>query len=165
MIIAQRFVLLEYIPSGIRARDQETAQTVVLVDAKGLDPRYVGIFHPALQAVLAIVEHEGRALAAVESVQGRSLEQQSAGQPCHPRRAADIVSEIADGVAELHARGLAHGNITQSTVLLTAKGKSKLVLTDAIGAEEPQDLSALRLLLKTIGGHINAEAEAAQSVA
>ena len=80
-----------------------------------------------------------------------------AGEPCHPRRAAQIVSELADGVAELHARGIVHGNITQATAILTAKGKARLSMTSAIGGDEILDVNALKLVLKTIGGRPDAE--------
>jgi tRNA A-37 threonylcarbamoyl transferase component Bud32 len=165
MMIAYRFTPLETTPAGIKARDQDTAQTVMLVDVKQLDARLVGVFHPALIAVFAIVEHAGRTLAATEFVQGRSLKQLFAGEPCHPRRAAEIVSELADGVAELHSRGIVHGNITQASAMLTAKGKARLSLTSAIGGEELLDVNALKLVLKTIGGQPGDHVSQAQSAA
>ena len=162
-MIANRFVPLETTAAGIKARDQETAQTVLLVDVRHLDSRFVGVIHPALISVFAIVEHDGRELAATEFVQGRSLKDLFGGEPCHPRRAAEIVSELADGVAQLHARGVVHGNITQASALLTTKGKARLSLTSAIGGDEILDVNALKLVLKTIGGQPTSEAEAAQS--
>ncbi|MEO5739988.1 MAG: hypothetical protein ABIS29_05275, partial [Vicinamibacterales bacterium] len=87
------------------------------------------------------------------------------GDPCHPRRAAQIVSELADGVAELHARGIVHGNITQTSAILTAKGKARLSLTSAIGGEETLDVNELKLVLKTIGGQPTELANQAQSAA
>ncbi|MEO7156015.1 MAG: hypothetical protein ABI039_00555 [Vicinamibacterales bacterium] len=164
-MIANRFVPIETTPAGIKARDQETAQTVLLVDVRHLDAGLVGVVHPALVSVFAIVDDGGRLLAATEFVQGRSLKELFAGEPCHPRRAAEIVSELADGVAELHARGVVHGNITQASAVLTTKGKARLLLTSAIGGDEILDVNALRLVLKTIGGHPTPEVEAAQSAA
>lgn len=164
-MIANRFTAIETSPAGIKARDHDTAQTVVLVDVDHFDSRLVGVSHPALITVFAIVEHAGRTLAATEFVQGRSLKQLFAGEPCHPRRAAEIVSELADGVAELHARGIVHGNITQTSALLTAKGKARLSLTSAIGGDEVLDVNALKLVLKTIGGQPSDALNAAQSVA
>ena len=164
-MIANRFVPLETTPAGIKARDQDTAQTVLLVDVRHLDPRVAGIFHPALVTVFAIVDHAGRELAATEFIQGRSLKQLFGGEPCHPRRAAEIISELADGVAELHARGIAHGNITQATAMLTAKGKARLSLAAAIGGEQTLDIDALKLVLKTIGGQLGDDAADAQSAA
>lgn len=164
-MIANRFVLIETTPAGLKARDQDTAQTVVLVDVEHLDPRLAGVFHPALITIFAIVEHAGRTLAATEFVQGRSLKDLFHGDPCHPRRAAEIVCELADGVAELHARGIVHGNITQASAILTAKGKARLSLTSAIGGEEALDVNGLRLVLKTIGGNPSHDVSHAQSAA
>jgi len=163
-MVAGRFTILEQTAAGIKARDQETAQTVLLVDVKNLDPALVGIFHPALITIFAIVEYAGRTLAATEFVHGRSWKSVFQGEPCHPKRAAELVSELADGVAELHARGLVHGNITQSSAILTAKGKARLSLTSAIGGDDILDVNALKLLLKTIGGQPGDDANAAQSV-
>jgi hypothetical protein len=164
-MIANRFTPIETTPEGIKARDQDTAQTVLLVDVRHLDARVVGIFHPALIAIFAIVEYAGRTLAATEFVQGRSLKELFLGEPCHPRRAAQIVSELADGVAELHARGIVHGNITQASAVLTTKGKARLRLTSAIGGEEILDLNGLKLLLKTIGGQPTEDVNISQSAA
>ena len=164
-VIANRFVPLDTTPAGIKARDQETAQTVILVDVRTLDAQLVGLFHPALITVFAVVDHEGRTLAATEFVQGRSLFDLFHGEPCHPRRAAEIVAELADGVAELHARGIVHGNITQKSALLTAKGKARLSLASAVGGDEMLDVNGLKLVLKTIGGQPTDEANRAQSAA
>lgn len=165
-MIANRFVAIETTAAGIKARDQETAQTVLLVDVQRLDDHLVGVFHPALITIFTLVEHAGRTLAATEFVKGRSLKELFGGEPCHPRRAAEIVSELADGVAELHARGIVHGNITQTTAILTAKGKARLALTSAIGGDDQSlDVNALKLVLKTIGGQPGPEINSAQSAA
>ena len=159
-MIANRFVPIETTRAGMKARDQHTAQTVLLVDVTCFNERLVGIFHPSLITIFACIENQGRFLVATEFVEGRSLREVFRGEPCHPKRAAEIVSELADGVAELHARGIVHGNITQSSAVLTAKGKARLSLTSAIGGDESLDLDALRILLKTIGGHPDAVSNA-----
>lgn len=164
-MIANRFTPLETTAAGIKARDQDTAQTVLLVDIGDLDARLAGVFHPALVTIFAIVDDAGRTLAATEFVQARTLLELFHGEPCHPRRAAEIVSELADGVAELHARGIVHGSITQVSAVLTAKGKARLRLTSAIGGEESGDLNALKLLLKTIGGQPTEAVNATESAA
>jgi len=166
-MIADRFDPLGPVVSGspIRARDLQTAQTVLLIEANGLDPRFVGLFHPALITVFAIVEHEGRRLAATEFVQGRTLADVLRGEPCHPRRAAEIVSELADGVADLHGHGLCHGRVSLLSAVLTAKGKARLMLSTATGGTEEADLEALKELLLAIGGRSTPESDGAQSAA
>ena len=165
-MIANRFAPIETTAAGIKARDLETAQTVMLVDVKDLDARLIGVFHPALVTIFAIVDYAGRTLAATEFVHARPLLELFHGEPCHPRRAAEIVSELADGVAELHAHGIVHGNITQASAVLTTKGKARLRLTSAIGGgDEVLDLNGLKLLLKTIGGQPTEDVNTTQSAA
>jgi serine/threonine protein kinase len=152
-VIANRFLPLEpYTPgTPVRARDQQTAQTVVLHPVRDFDRGLAGVFHPGLFAVFDVVEHDGLTLAACEYAPARSLPAVLGGDRCHPRRAREIVGEVADGVAELHARGLCHGAITVDSVWLTAKGKSRLTLVDAVrGGSEAGDVRALVAVLDTI---------------
>lgn len=142
-MIADRYQPLEAAKPGTpqRARDQQTAQTVMLREvtlppdnAAALVARTraaKGIFHPSLIALFDVTElGSGRLLLAYEFVQSQSLEQMTGGQPLHPRRAAEVMAEISDAVAELHARSVMHGAINFDTVLVTMKGKAKL---DRIG--------------------------------
>ena len=131
----------------------QTAQTVVLRAVGAIGPRLVGIFHPSLVAIFDVVFTDGGArLAACEFVDARSLRAVTGGQPFHPRRAAEIVAEIADAAAELHGRGLTHGAISLDSVLLTGKGKAKLQLADAVGSTEDRDLDLLRALMGDLTG-------------
>jgi serine/threonine protein kinase len=151
-VIANRYEPLELVPAGaaVKARDLQTAQTVMLRPVSHLDARFRGLFHPSLVAIFDIV-HDGHATyAACEFVQGRSLRLIMGGQPFNARRAAEIVAEVADGVADLHARGICHGAITIDTVLLTAKGKSKLDLVHAKEGTESGDLDQLRALFTSM---------------
>lgn len=148
-MIANRYEPLEAAPPGaaVKARDMQTAQTVMLRPVTRLDERLRGIFHPSLVTIFDIVHDGAATFAACEFVLGRSLRLIMGGQPFNGRRASEIVAEISDGVAELHARGIHHGAITIDTVLLTAKGKSKLDLVHAVASTEAKDLDCLRGLL------------------
>ena len=154
-MIAQRFQPLEDDRPGfpIKARDLASARTVVLHTVADLDRRLIGIYHPSVVAIFDIVNHEGQWLAACEFVPSQALEHLLAGMLWHPRRASEIVAEVADAAAELHARGLAHGDISTTTVFLTAKGKAKLSLVTAVTTSAIQaDVEALRKLLVDIAG-------------
>jgi len=154
-VIAGRFQPIEAFRDGLptKARDLQTAQTVMLHPVAELDRRLIGIFHPSLLTVFDLVNHEGQWLAACEFVPARTLAAVFAGEPCNPRRAIEIVAEIADGVAELHAHGVSHGEISSASVHLTLKGKAKLCLTTARTTSDPsRDIQGLRLLLHQIAG-------------
>jgi serine/threonine protein kinase len=154
-VIANRYEPLELAPAGapVKARDMQTAQTVMLRPIVRVDHRLPGLFHPSVVTIFDVV-HDGPAtFAACEFVQGRSLRLIMGGQPFNGRRASEIVAEIADAVAELHARGVYHGAITIDTVLLTAKGKAKLDLVHATDSTESTDVDQLRDLLTALVGH------------
>ena len=166
-MIANRYEPLEVVPAGaaVKTRDMQTAQTVMLRPITRVDERLSGLFHPALVAIFDIV-HDGKATyAACEFVQGRSLRLIMGGQPFNGRRASEIVAEVADGIAELHSRGIFHGAITIDTVLLTAKGKAKLDLVHAIESNETADVDQLRGLYVALVGHGHPALDGAGSAA
>jgi serine/threonine protein kinase len=169
-MIAGRYQPLEAVKPGLpcRARDQQTAQTVVLrevtiaPDASGAAAAAraraaAGVFYPSLVALFDVSElAPDRLLLAYEFVPAQSLKQLTGGHPLHPRRAAELMSEIADGVAALHARDLIHGSITIDTVLVTMKGKAKLdrladpslLARDAL--DEAADLNGIVSVLREV---------------
>lgn len=167
-LIAGRYQPLEPPRPGapVRARDLETAQTVVLREAGPLPTERLssalaraesakGIFHPALVTLFDVFVVAGdRLLLAYEFVPAQSIRQVGGGQPFNPRRAAELLGEITDAVAELHARAIVHGAISAETVLLTLKGKAKLdrIGDPALGAasEESADLRAIVGLLSEL---------------
>ena len=166
-MIANRYEPLEPFHGGapIRARDVQTAQTVVLQAVRPLDERLVGIFHPSLITIFDIFFEGGARLAACEFVPSKSLRVVMSGQPLNARRAAEIVAEIANGVAELHSRGLTHGAISADSVQLTEKGKAKLNLVSAFDSTEEDDVRLLLELMSELTGRAHPELAAITTAA
>jgi serine/threonine protein kinase len=170
--IAARYQPLEAARPGapLRVRDLQTAQTLLLREielqehhgplAAERAQACKGIFHPSLVTLFDVLGPiEGRLQLAYEFVPAQSVAIVTGGTPLNMRRAAEVVAEVADAVAELHARGVAHGGISQTTVLVTLKGKAKLDRVGdpsvVIGTEAPtpaQDLVALGELLRALVG-------------
>jgi serine/threonine protein kinase len=169
-LIADRYQPLEQARAGApqRARDLQTAQSVWLRSvAIGADPETAlaralaakGIFHPSLVTLFDVLpQGHDRALLAYEYVPAQTVAQVSGGLPLNPRRAAEILTELGDAVAELHSRNIAHGGITDRTVLITMKGKAKL---DRVGdpsldtvtqPSREEDMQALGELLHKLVG-------------
>jgi hypothetical protein len=166
MPIAGRYQPLDAARPGTpqRARDLQTAQTVWLREvslppdggaalSRALAAR--GICHPSIVTLFEVTSlADDRALLAYEFLPAQTIAQMSGGQPLHPRRAAALVIEVADAVAELHARDVTHGGIAQSTVLVTMKGKAKLDRVgdpSVAGAAAPaDDLVAIGNLLAAL---------------
>jgi serine/threonine protein kinase len=170
-LIAERYQPLEVVRPGApqRARDLETAQTVILRDV-ALDPAIAEaalgharaakrIFHPSLVTLFDIyTQGLERVLLAYEYVPAQTVAQVTGGQPLNPRRAAEILVEIADAVATLHAHGATHGGISPLSVLVTMKGKAKLdrvgdpTLTTTGAWSAQGDVAALSELLQVLVG-------------
>jgi serine/threonine protein kinase len=150
-------------------RDPETAQTVLLRDVplppQGAEAALAHaraakrIFHPSLITLFDIyTQGLERLLLAYEYVPAQTLAQLTGGRPLNPKRAAEIMSEIADATATLHAHGVAHGGISHTSVLVTMKGKAKLdrvadpSLSPTLNASVAADLAALGELLGELVG-------------
>jgi serine/threonine protein kinase len=170
-LIADRYQPLENARPGApqRARDLQTAQSVLLRNVRlprdGADEALAraqaakGIFHPSLVTLFDVLpQPEGRVLLAYEYVPAQTVAQVSGGVPFNPRRAAELLTELGDAVAELHARGIPHGGINQGTVLITMKGKAKLdrvgdpSLNILVDPTVDRDLKALGELLQELVG-------------
>jgi serine/threonine protein kinase len=111
--------------------------------------------HPGIAALYETGNDNGRLFLACEFVPGDALDRVIAGHALNPRRAIDIAAQIADGLAEIHAAGLAYGSAVASSVVVTPKGNAKLLdvgfarWTRAGGApgNEAADIRDLRRLL------------------
>jgi len=130
-----------------RARDGKTGRTVALrlVDPRitaGADARdrlqlalqrAARLSHPNIASFYDVGEHHGQLFYAQEFVPGALLSAQTA-DPLNARRAAGYAAEIADALAELEAADLQHGNVGAGAVMITPKGRAKLLLDAGFAA-------------------------------
>jgi len=142
--VISHYNLLERLaPAGpgelFRARDTRKGRTVVVrvlpeeyVDAahheafieraRGL----VALSHPNVTTVFDVGEHEGRIFIVFEFLKGQSLRHEMGGRPLNVRRAMDLAVQMADALADAHACGYVHGGLSPDSVVVTAKGHSKI---------------------------------------
>jgi serine/threonine protein kinase len=105
------------------------------------------ISHPNVTALFDAGEHEGRLFLVFEFLTGQSLRREAAGRPMNVRRAVEFAIQIADGVAEAHAAGFNHGGLSPDTIVITAKGRTKIPafeLASSGGFEQGPDGMRLR---------------------
>ncbi len=124
-----------------RARDTRLGRTVaikVLADAVVGDPERRDRFlrdaratatlsHPNIAALYEIGEDQGHVFLACEFVPGQTLKAVIGGHPMNPRRALDIGVQVADALAEAHAAGIVHRDITPANIIITPKGNAKIL--------------------------------------
>jgi two-component system LytT family response regulator len=83
--------------------------------------------HPAVSVVYEIDEAGGTTFIAMELVRGRPLGSLLAGTPLDVERALALAEEVAEGLAEAHARGVVHRDLKPKNVMLTESGHAKII--------------------------------------
>jgi eukaryotic-like serine/threonine-protein kinase len=124
-----------------RARDTRLGRTVAIkvltADIAGDPDRRarlvrdaratVVLSHPNIAALYEIGEDQDQLFLAFEYVPGETLKKTIAGRPLNPRRAIDLAVQIADALADAHAAGIIHRDITSDNIFVTPKGNAKLL--------------------------------------
>ncbi|MEW5982338.1 MAG: protein kinase [Acidobacteriota bacterium] len=123
-----------------RARDTLVGRTVAIrvLDEAVSDPwkrahllenvrPFTALSHPHVATLFEAGEHNGRIYLVYEYVPGEKLGALAAGQPLNLRRALDLAIQVADALAEAHALDLVHGALTPSSVVVTPKGRAKIL--------------------------------------
>ncbi len=83
--------------------------------------------HPNVAAIYGFEELEGAQYLVLEKVDGDTLAQRLASGPLPWRDAVSIAAQIAEGLAEAHAKGVIHRDLKPSNVMLSSRGRVKLV--------------------------------------
>jgi len=151
-----------------RARDTRLGRTVAIKvppdsiqqdqvkrDALIADARAAMVLsHPNIALLYEAGDENGRAFLACEFVPGDALDRVIAGHALNARRAIDLTVQIADALADAHAAGMAHGNLTADAVVVTPKGSAKILdfglarwtRADGRAGDEAADIRALGAL-------------------
>jgi serine/threonine protein kinase len=138
--------LLEHLGAGglgdvYRARDTKVGRTVALkllpAETPGTPARGEAfaaaireastLSHPNIATLFDAGEYAARSYLAYEFVSGVTLKQEIGGRAVNPRRALELGIQIADALAEAHARDIIHGDIRPETIMVTAKGSAKVL--------------------------------------
>ena len=143
-----RTVAIKIPPDAIQ--NDTARRDAFLADARAA----MALSHPNIATLYEVGDDNGRVFLACEFVPGDSLDRVIAGHPLNARRAIDIAAQAADALAEAHAAGFTHGDLTRDSIVVTPKGAAKVLdvgfskwtRADAKGGDEAGDLRALRRL-------------------
>ena len=137
--------LLERIGEGglgevYRARDTRVGRTVALklMPASSREGRHrdrlledahaaAAISHPNIATLWDVGQHEDTIYLAYEFIQGTTLRAQMTGDPMNTTHALDLAVQVADALAEAHARGVIHKDLRPDTIFETPKGSAKVL--------------------------------------
>jgi eukaryotic-like serine/threonine-protein kinase len=124
-----------------RARDTRLGRTVAIIEVAAAitdDPERRATFseqaraslvlsHPNIAALYELDDDRGQLYLVREFVAGQTLTSEMGGRPMNPRRALELVIQIADALAAAHAAGIVHRGLTPDHVIVTPKGNAKVL--------------------------------------
>jgi signal transduction histidine kinase len=116
----QRFVALKMIPAS------GTAGQVALERFRREAEAIAGLQHPNCVQLYEIGEHEGTRYLALEYCAGGSLADKINGTPWPPKKAAQLVEALADGMEAAHRKGIIHRDLKPGNILLLEDGRPKI---------------------------------------
>src|SRR5580765_3587009 len=83
--------------------------------------------HPNVAHIYEIGEADGAHFIAMEYVEGTQLDKKIGGRPMPVAELLEIAIQIADALDEAHARGVTHRDIKSANVMITARGRVKVL--------------------------------------
>ena len=116
-----RPIALKILPAQI-ARDQQRLHRF-LQESRAA----AALSHPNIAHIYEIGEAEGAHFIAMEYVEGTPLDRKIAGQPLNIAEILDIAIQIADALDEAHAKGIVHRDIKSSNIMITSRGRVKVL--------------------------------------
>jgi serine/threonine protein kinase len=143
-----RTIAIKIPPPAIQ--DDAAKREALLADARTA----MRLSHPNIATLYEVGDDNGRIFLACEFVPGNSLDRVIAGHPLNARRAIDIAAQVADALADAHAVGFAHGDLTKDSIVVTPKGAAKTLdfgfarwtRADGTPGDQAGDLGSLRRL-------------------
>jgi len=108
-----RVVALKMILSGAAATDAERSRFRSEAEAAAR------LQHPNIVQVYEVGEADGRPFLALEYVPGGSLAAQLTADGLDPRRAAELVLQLAEAVRHAHEHGIVHRDLKPANILLS----------------------------------------------
>ena len=95
--------------------------------------------HPAIVRVFDVIENEAGGWMVMELVEGRLLSSLIAEAPLDTASALPIFQDLAEAIAEAHAKGVLHRDLKTDNVMITPSGRAKLLDFGLARWIEPRD--------------------------
>ena len=86
-----------------------------------------GLDHPNICTVYEADEASGQYYIAMQCLEGKTLKQVIAGRPLKLDNLLSITFQVADALAEAHGRGVIHRDIKSSNIIVTPRGRAKVL--------------------------------------
>src|SRR5260370_26574117 len=119
-VLVQRFEVLRILPKTVQGDTEKV--TRFLREAKV----HARISHPNIVTFYHATQLDGQLVMTTELVEGTTLAQRLELGPLSSEEAVTCFSQVLSGLAQAHALGVVHRDITPSNIILTPDGRAKL---------------------------------------
>src|SRR5215471_9414610 len=116
-----RKVAIKVLP--LRSLDDEHARKRFLREAQAA----ATLDHPNICSIHEIGEENGARFIVMQYIEGETLAERISRSPVDLRDAFEIAVQIADALAEAHSRGIIHRDIKPMNIMLSARGRAKVL--------------------------------------
>jgi len=120
---AQDTMLRRTVALKVMKPDSPLAPAAVLAEARAA----AALNHPNVCTIYSVDDDDDVPVIAMEYLSGGPLSKQIADHPLPPSETANIVRQIAAGMAAAHAQGIVHGDLKPANVFVTREGLVKIL--------------------------------------
>ena len=99
--------------------------------------------HPSILAIHDTGSFRAVPYAVTELLEGESLADRLRSGPLHAQKAVEVASQIADGLAAAHEKGIIHRDIKPENIFLTHEGRAKILDFGIARIEQPARTAGL----------------------
>ena len=116
----KRAVALKFLPAEL-TQDEE-AKKRFIQEAQAA----AALNHPNICIIHEVDEADDQTFIAMEFIEGQTLKDKIESGPMEIDEAVGIVTQVAEGLSEAHAKGIVHRDIKPANIMLTDKGQAKI---------------------------------------
>jgi serine/threonine protein kinase len=116
-----RKVAIKFLPPEVAT--DERARNRLLIEAKTA----ATLDHPNICAIYEVGREGDHSFIVLQYIEGETLAARLKHQPTDLREALAIAAQVADALAEAHARGIIHRDIKPENIMLTTRGQVKVL--------------------------------------
>ena len=101
----------------------ERARRRLLREARSI----AALDHPNICPIYEVAEEDGTRFIVMQYVEGETLAVKTQRKPLELRESVDIAVQVADALSEANARGIVHRDIKPQNIMVSARGKAKVM--------------------------------------